>query len=297
MNRGSIRFPVARIIRAAALLLLVFAGHAAAAEYDRGLLWRIEKGGSAPSYLFGTVHVDDPRVIALPEPVRRRFDAAAAFTMEVVFDPAAAAQLARRMIYADGRDLEQAAGKALFARVAAAGVPGVPPEALRLFKPWAIAVLLIMPQPQGEVLDVMLMQRARAQGKPVHELETVDEQVAVFESVPEHEQLLMLRYTVDHLAAARSRMREVVDAWLARDLGAIARISDRVESADPEVLRFNERFRALLLDRRNARMVERMQPQLAAGGAFIAVGALHLHGTQGLLALLAGRGYRVTAEY
>lgn len=281
-----------------ALLLSLPVLAAAAGSYDAGLLWRVEKAGSPPAFLFGTVHVDDPRVTQLPEAVSRRFDAAGEFTMEVVFDPAVLKTLAGRMLYADGRDLPQVAGAELFGKtVAAAGDLGLPPEALRLFRPWAVAMLLVMPRQQhGDVLDVMLMKRAQAQGKPVHQLETVDEQIALFEDLPERDQLMMLRHTVDNLETARRAVREVVEAWLARDLAALARISDRADISDPEMRRFNERFRAELIDRRNLRMVERMQPRLAAGG-FIAVGALHLHGAQGVLAQLAARGYVVTREY
>jgi len=281
-----------------ALLLLLPALAVAAGPYDSGLLWRLEKSGSPPAYLFGTVHVDDPRVTRLPEAVTRRLDEAGEFTMEVIFDPAVLKTLAGRMLYADGRELPQVAGSELFGKAAAAaGELGLPPEALRLFRPWAVAMLLIMPRPQhGDVLDVVLMKRAQAQGKPVHQLETMDEQIALFEHLSERDQLMMLRHTVDNLETARRAVREVVEAWLARDLAALARISDRADISDPEMRRFNERFRTELIDRRNLRMVERMQPRLAAGG-FIAVGALHLHGAQGVLAQLAHLGYAVIREY
>ncbi len=280
------------------LLLSLPAVAAAAGPYDTGLLWRLEKAGSPPAFLFGTVHVDDPRVTRLPEAVARRFDAAGEFTMEVIFDPAMLKVLAGRMLYTDGRDLPQVAGAELFGKtLAAAGDLGLPPEVLRLFRPWAAAMLLITPQPQhGDVLDIALMKRAQAQGKPVHQLETAEEQIALFENLPERDQLMLLRHTVDNLETARRGVREVVDAWLARDLAALARISVRDDSGDPEMRRFSERFRADLIDRRNLRMVERMQPRLAAGG-FIAVGALHLHGPQGVLARLAALGYAVIREY
>jgi uncharacterized protein YbaP (TraB family) len=281
-----------------ALLVLLPALATAAGPFDAGLLWRVERAGYPPAFLFGTVHVDDPRVTRLPEAVTRRFDAAGEFTMEVIFDPAMLKTLAGRMLYADGRDLPQVAGAELFGKAAAAaGDLGLPPEALRLFRPWAVAMLLIMPRQQhGDVLDVMLMKRAQEQGKPVHQLETVDEQIALFENLPERDQLMMLRHTVDNLETARRGVRDVVEAWLARDLAALARISDRADISDPEMRRFNERFRAELIDGRNLRMVERMQPRLQAGG-FIAVGALHLHGARGVLAELAALGYVVTREY
>ena len=52
-----------------------------------------------------------------------------------------------------------------------------------------------------------------------------------------------------------------------------------------------------LLTRRNERMVQRMQPRLKEGNAFIAVGALHLPGEEGLLKKLADRGYTITTVY
>lgn len=299
MLRGVTGSLPARVLWLPVLLMLLWPAQAAAAgPYDTGLLWRIEKAGNPPAYVFGTVHVDDPRVTALPPEVTRHFDAAREFTMEVKFDPGMLKTLIGRMLYTDGRSLPQVAGERLFTRVLAAAAPlGLPPEALRLFRPWAVTMLLIVPPPQhGDVLDVALMKRAQQQGKPVHELETVDEQLALFENLAESDQLLMLRHTVDNLDQMRTMMNELVQAWLARDLAALVRISDRDGTNDPEVRRFNARFKKDLIDDRNTRMVQRLPPRLAAGG-FIAIGALHLPGARGVLAQLAALGYVVTREY
>jgi uncharacterized protein YbaP (TraB family) len=281
-------------------LLLAWAAAGAAAQgRDSGLLWRIEGAGPAPSHLFGTIHVDDPRVTALPDPVARRLDEAASFTMEVTFEPANLAQLAARMVYRDGRDLAAATGPELYARLAAAAPSlGVPPEALRLFRPWALALLLVMPpQASAEVLDNVLMRRAAERGKPVYPLESVDEQVAAFESLSEPDQVLLLRHALDNRDRVRAAIARLIEAYLRRDLAAMWRISEEGSDGDAQVRRLNREFMTRLLDERNARMVERMQPQLAAGRAFIAVGALHLYGEHGLLALLEKRGLRLVREY
>jgi hypothetical protein len=52
-----------------------------------------------------------------------------------------------------------------------------------------------------------------------------------------------------------------------------------------------------LLYRRNLRMAERLSPHLAAGGAFVAIGALHLPGDRGVLALLERAGHRIERVY
>ncbi|MGB7990084.1 MAG: TraB/GumN family protein, partial [Candidatus Methylophosphatis roskildensis] len=54
--------------------------------YDRGLLWRVERQGVAPSYLFGTLHHDDERVTRLPPAVERAFGRAERLALELIND-------------------------------------------------------------------------------------------------------------------------------------------------------------------------------------------------------------------
>ena len=65
----------------------------------------------------------------------------------------------------------------------------------------------------------------------------------------------------------------------------------------PDLKPLKSVFDQRLLFDRNTRMVERMQPQLKSGNAFIAVGALHLYGERGVLSLLAREGFRITRVY
>ncbi len=269
------------------------------AAFDQGVLWRIEKGGAAPSHLFGTIHLADKRVTALPDSVRNPFNAARSFAMEVSLDQASIATLAARMVYLDGRNLPGVAGDALFQKIvpltASLGLPG---EMARLFKPWAMVLLLQMPQQDpAQVLDFMLQRMATEQGKALHPLETVDEQVAAFELMSERDQLMLLQHAVEthhELAAQREQM---LQAYLQRDLGLLWQLGEADIARRPELKPLKQVFDQRLLYDRNTRMLQRMRPQLAAGGAFVAVGALHLHGERGLLNLLARDGYRLTRVY
>lgn len=272
---------------------------ATTAAFNQGLLWRVEKPGTAPSYLFGTAHLADKRVTALPEAVRKQFDAAKSFTMEVALDPSGIAILAARMVYLDGRDLPGIAGEDLFRKIVplTAGI-GLPPEMVRLFKPWAMVLLLQMPQQQTEdVLDVTLQRMASQQGKSLNYLETVDEQVAAFENMSDQEQIALLKHAVETHHELKTQTEKLVQAYLQRDLGLMWQIGESEVARRPELRAVKEVFDQRLLYDRNARMVVRMQPQLAAGNAFVAVGALHLYGQKGLLSLLARDGYRVTRVY
>ena len=271
----------------------------AAERYEHGLLWRIEGDGAPASHVFGTVHLADARVSSLPGAVAQALDQARSLTVEAGLDPSGILLLANRMVFDDGRDLPGVAGAELFDRAATltAGL-GLPEPVLRQFRPWAVAILLsVPPQDPSNVLDLVLERRAAEQGKPVHQLESMNEQIAVLEGLSQEDQVALLRQAVDEYERMPRTISRVVDAYLARDLAGIWRISQERVGAGEDERRLNEVFTRRLLHERNVRMAERAEPRLREGGAFIAVGALHLYGSTGVLALLARRGWRVTRIY
>jgi uncharacterized protein YbaP (TraB family) len=281
----------------ALLCLLAATGVAAQGRFDSGLLWRIERAGSSPSYLFGTMHTDDPGVVNLAAPVRQAFDQADAVTLEVTLDVQSLLDLAQALLLNEGGTLDALLDAALYARaVEAMAGQGIPDSMVARMKPWAVAVTLMTPPTEtGVVLDQVLYQKALADGKPVDGLETVAEQVGLFDSLTLEEQIELLQDTLDHLPEIERMLDEVRQAWLQRDLARLVEINAAIlRDSDPQfAATFNQR---IILDR-NHRMVERMQARLRAGGRFIAVGALHLPGREGLLELLEQRGYRLTRLY
>jgi uncharacterized protein YbaP (TraB family) len=291
-----------RVVAAFALFaaLMGFALPAVAAErYEHGLLWRIEGRDAPASHVFGTVHLADPRVTSLPPAVARELGEARSLTLESGLDPAGILVLAGRMVFNDGRDLPGVAGVELFDRAArlTAGL-GLPEPMLRLFRPWAVAMLLsVPPQDPTNVLDLVLARLATEQGKPVHELESMDEQISVFEGMSQQDQVALLRQAVDEYERMPRLIGRVIDAYLARDLAGLWRISQESVGTGEDERRLNEVFTRRLLHERNVRMAERAEPRLREGGAFIAVGALHLYGSGGVLSQLERRGWRVTRVY
>jgi uncharacterized protein YbaP (TraB family) len=268
-------------------------------SYAQGLLWKIEGSSGQPSYVFGTMHVADLRVVALPPAVRASFDDAKNFVSEVTLDTANLTQLAGRMVLSDGRDLAAVLGQPLYEKVAAvAPSTGLPAEALRHLKPWAIAVILMMPQTNGEnVLDDRLYQMALEQKKGIHQLETIDEQVDLFDSMAETDQIAILSSALEDRERLPKLIESMIVTYLKRDLAALYRISEAQGEGDARLSHLRTAFMRRLLDERNVRMAERADALLKTGRAFVAVGALHLYGEHGVLALLASRGYTVTRVY
>ena len=93
----------------AALSWVIGPGIGQAEGLTRGLLFEVTGGGPLPSYLFGTFHSDDPRVVSLPPPVQVAFDAAEGFAMEAIPDPEAVDKARLVMVFGDGRRLRHLA--------------------------------------------------------------------------------------------------------------------------------------------------------------------------------------------
>ena len=264
---------------------------------ERGLLFEIRRETVPVCHVFGTIHSEDPRVLDLPPEVREAFEGADVFVMEVIPDAQAIIRSMVTMVYTDGRTLEEVIGPDLYARSldALSGL-GMTEEAVKDFKPWAVVTLLSVPRADtGEFLDMSLYRAALADGKEVVGLESIDEQLAVFDDLALEDQVALLKETL----AIRDRLPQVFEhllqAYLDRDLAGLLRLSDEyLRGGDPGLA---DRFEDAALNVRNVRMARRLPDMLDQGGCFVAVGALHLPGPGGILQRLRERGYLVRAVF
>ena len=262
-------------------------------KFGRGLVWRVTAPSGASSVVLGTMHVADPRVDAMLDVVRGELDSSRQFVMEVVLDAAALGDLQMAMRLPAGSTLRDIVGDGLFELTAARlSQYGIARDQALVMKPWAAFTALSMPaHSRGLPLDMNLMLHAQAAGKSVSGLETVSEQIAVFESLAIAAQLDMLREVSCHHDVLQAEIETLVTRYDARDLAGIMALSmQHVDAAD-------EAFLEVLLWERNVRMVARMTDLLDAGDAFIAVGALHLVGPRGILERLDKLGYSVGRIY
>ncbi len=263
----------------------------------KGVLFKIEGGGMSPSYVMGTIHSEDPRLLNFSDDLESAFKQKDVFLMEIALDESALLAMSTSMLLLDGRTLQSILGDELYRETARAVGKrlGIPEMALNQMKPWAVMAALSVPVPKtGKFMDMVLYEKARQQGKQVVGLETADEQIGVFDSMPMDDQIALLKETLKHLDELPEMFEQLTLTYLSGDLEKVASLAEkfmRCGDADPVL---TERVLKRLNEDRNYKMVDRMLPYLVAGDAFVAVGALHLPGKKGILNLLKQKGFQAT---
>ncbi|PVV27025.1 MAG: hypothetical protein B6D79_04435 [gamma proteobacterium symbiont of Ctena orbiculata] len=263
---------------------------------EKGLLWQI-KGSNVDSCLFGTIHSEDPRVTRLPEAVETYFNNADILMLEMSLDLMTSARVAGLMLQDADGSLSKQVGESLAQEATEAMQSlGVPPQVTEFLQPWAVVMTLSAPpQVSGQFLDKQLYSKAIEAGKQFQPLESPEEQISVFTSMTIKEQKSLLHNVLDEYQSYPGMYEQLTKAYLARDLDKLVEISFANPMSDDPALQ--DKVMEQLLTRRNHRMLERMEAYFNQGKVFIAVGALHLVGEEGLISLLRQRGYTVSRIY
>lgn len=282
---------------------------AAATPNGKGLLWKLEKAGERPSFLFGTMHMSDPRVTTLPPAAQKAFDAADTIVIETteVLDQqkmmAAFLKEPELMMFTDSTTLSSllspddaaAVNKALDSR-------GIPPASVAKMKPWMLSTMVALPacelarQAGGTpVLDIKLAQDAKASGKAVDGLETIADQLRAMASLP---LAFHMKGLVDTLKLG-NRVNDVNETMIVLyqrgDIGMLWPLFRAVLPGDEDDSAGYAAFEETMITSRNKVMIDHAGPILAKGNAFMAVGVLHLPGAEGLVEDFRKAGYTVTA--
>lgn len=271
------------------ITLLSFIGVTQAA--DTGLLWKIEAPNGKQSYLFGTMHSDDPRINEFSPKLEQALAASEAFMMETL-PPADSS-----VYFMDNASLESMLDESELEQVRKLADFHVMREDVAMhMKPWLLAMVFDLPKPQTPFAqDIQLLAKAQEQGKQILGLETTEEHFAVLDSLSREEHLTMLRAVLKRSQQDKERdFERLIQAYLRGNLDRIAAFDEEI-TGDMLPPALWDKIKTKLLDERNARMAERILQQADQQSVFVAVGASHLAAETGLLARLRAAGYRVSA--
>jgi hypothetical protein len=281
---------------------------AAAIPNGEAILWRIARPGVRPSHLFGTIHVSDERATRLSPAVSRALDGADRVALEVAdLSPAAMsraiASLIPQVIFVDGRSLSTLlTPEELAVASRAASRAGLPRELFAVARPWLVTMMMAITDCErarlssGKLpLDLQLAARARDRSIPLVGLETLEGQLAAMASVPEADQLTVLKASLKLERQSEHAIETILARYLAREVSKVWPMQQELWHKAGFAPKAFDTLRHHLITVRNKRMLDAALPLVAEGNAFIAVGALHLVGSDGLVALLRAAGYEVTA--
>jgi len=266
------------------------------------LLWKVTSENNT-SYLFGTMHVSDPRITALAPAVEAAFaESDAIFTELKESQLELSMKVAKEGMLPKGTQLSDVIPADMYGKInRVVESSKMTMDILNNCRPWMAGMYLqlidAMPYMQGVALDMQLTNRAREENKEVGGIETVDEQLAALAFGSEEDQIKLLGIAIDNMVEKADN--EISDIELMLKYYLEGDIDGLWEFANAELLNASQlekdAFDALLTVR-NDNMADRINKRIKANPesvTFYAFGALHFAGPQGVGELLKGMGYEV----
>ena len=269
---------------------------------DQGLLWKISSS-TGTVHLFGSIHLATEEMYPLPEKVETAFDGAGQLVVEINAGPEQQAELGQMMMAKGSYPPEESLTDhisdethvQLTRYLEGAGLPAA---AFNRFKPWLIALTISVLELQKLGLDPTLgidqhfLAKAK-DSKPILELETAEEQLSLFDDLSVELQLLMLKKTLLDIDRMAEDMDEMIDAWTRGDTAAMEALMYKSMEEAPELAPF---FKKLFTDR-NLTMADKIADFLGTDSTyFVLVGAGHLVGDDGIVALLKAKEFSVERQ-
>lgn len=284
-------------IAALAALLLWSACALAVPAGGKHFLWRVSKG-DAVIYVAGSIHVLRPSDYPLPDVIESTFKASAGLVEEIDlshFDAESAQlQMMRMGSYPEGQSLATQLPPDLYHRVTElAKEQRVDMAMIDPMRPWLASIVLLDYQlmKQGfdatSGVDIHFADEAETLHKPIMGLETAQFQLGVLAKLPDKAQQDMLVQSLEDASGADKEMHTMMDAWRRGDTTLLDRELQTEFGPYPDI------YQAILVQR-NRSWIPQLE-KLAGSGKqyFVVVGALHLIGVDGVLALMQKDGYKI----
>ncbi len=271
--------------------------------FGNGRLWQISKNGQPSSFVFGTMHSNDKRILFIPGIIMQAFNTSRTVILETSFQDNSAAKAQAMMRKGGNHSLKKQLGQKRFKALSdiVSRDYGIPSHFLDSFKIWSAAAILSQPSPRKKsgnpstLLDHELEKSGRRMHKDIVALETTTEQLSIFDRMPKALQIEFLDQALKDYSKLDQEIEELAKYYLNGNMGAIVcKMQEGLKKASKGLAAI---MQDKLITERNIKMVNRMKKNLKKGQAFIAVGALHLPGEKGILSLLEKMGYQVERKY
>lgn len=258
------------------------------------LLWKIEKEGNPTSYIYGTIHMINEEFYHFSTSLHDRVLSSEAIIMEVggMPNPVAAYQL---MLLDSGTvhnyfNPEQLIQLLTFMDQKIGVSPQEFDQTYSKMKPFLLMQAITQDyfEPTAKSYDLEIMGLAAEHNIPLIGLETIEEQLGLFDKIPKEKMALMIIESIKNHEEEKAETLKLMEFYAAQKVDKLIPL---LQKQSPEFMEFEDVF---LYDR-NRNWIPKLTAEMENKTCFIAVGAGHLFGEKGVISLLEQQGYTVTA--
>jgi uncharacterized protein len=274
----------------AIVLLISFSSFA---QKDNSLLWEISGNGlQKSSYLFGTIHMICKKDYFMSDVVKERFNTSQHVFLEMdMDDPKMQMTMMKLATLPAGENLKKIFGSnypmvdSFFKAKAGMGL-----AIFNQFKPMMVMSLLylkMLPCESTESYETNFMAMAKEKQKDIKGLETIEDQMQVFDNIPDSVEAANIVKMIKEYDSQVKQYTDMVEVYKQQNINKLYSFV----SSSPDLMEAQDD----LLKKRNSNWIPVMEKNMKEGQSFFAVGAAHLGGDIGVIALLRKAGYKVRA--
>jgi uncharacterized protein len=272
------------------LFLCVVSLHAQ--QLEKGLLWKVSGNGlEMPSYVFGTMHATCDATLGAE--VLKALDNTSQLYLELDMDsPTMAADMLKYVSMKEGVTVSKLVSEDDFKKLDALlkEKTGLTMAVLNAYKPMIIESLFLpkMLNCEMQSYEMELVKHTQMQQEEIFGLETVQQQLAVFDEIPYEEQVKsLLKMVYGNLEGATAELKNLMALYQEKDLNKILEYMQH--DADPVYREYTN----ILLTNRNKAWIPKIEEVAKQKPTLFAVGAAHLAGKEGIIMLLRSHGYTI----
>jgi uncharacterized protein YbaP (TraB family) len=265
-----------------------------AQELENSTLWKIEGNGlDKASYLFGTIHITCDATIE--NDVMKALDETTQVVLEIdMDDPEMQTKMMKGMHMKDGKTLKDFVSDEDYQIIDSLFIKniGMSIKLMDNVKPMLMVAALYpkMIDCSMQSFESELITIAKEQEEEINGLETLEEQIQVFEDIPYQDQVDdLLRMAKDNLVETKKSFVKMLNIYGDENITAMLEMMDDDENSSVA------KYQDLLLDNRNKNWISKIGDYAKEQATFFGVGAGHLAGKNGVINLLRAQGYTVTA--
>lgn len=292
-----------KIFKLLTLLFALTVLSLASESIDNPFLWEVKKGEQT-FYLFGTMHLGDPKLQILPKALKDAIDKSDEVRTEVPMDVSFQVRSAALMMRHDTKSLQDIIPKPLYQRTENYLKQINPQLNLVPFdkmKIWALSAVTTMLEdqlkyPMLEAIDSQIYVYAQKMGKGVGGIETVEEQINAMDTFSLNEQIMGLESTLDYLEEHGDFMEEMKRLYILGDEKKMMAFIEGTMFKNEKYQKFDEKFMQVLLFDRNNVMSQRIESLLQNKPTkryLFAFGVMHFLGEKSIVEHFEHKGYSV----